>query len=161
MRGTTQAFPGLCRWSELGRIPLLLHHHPWVFVRPAGHSMALSLWIILMTDLHLHTGDEQCSVCLPPPVSISIKRHHWRGFCEAAMELCVGRAHGDVCAAQLFIPHFCIYKRLIQEAPATQGKQLFGDSSILLLFFFLVVFQALSLLSFFSCRGVWGREHEG
>lgn len=70
------------------------------------------------------------------PVPISIKRRRWRGFCEAAVEPRAGRERGDACAAQLFIPHSCIYKRLIQEAPATQGKQLFGDSSILLLFLF-------------------------
>lgn len=76
------------------------------------------------------------------------------------MEPRAGRERSDACAAQLFIPHSCIYKRLIQEAPATQGKQLFGDSSILLLFLFLVVFQALSLLCFFSCGGRGGGSVE-
>ena len=59
-----------------------------------------------------------------------------------------------LCAAQLFISYFCIYKRLIHEAPATQGKQLFGDSSILV--FFSSGFSSIISPLFLLLRGVGG-----
>lgn len=115
---------------------------------------------------HQAQRDEQHSLPLASqPLYISIKRCCWRGFCKVSHRVWAAQCAGQgtlqcLHAAQLFISHFCIYKRLIHEAPATQGKQLFGDSSILgffFFFFFLLVFQALSLLCFFS----WGVVREG
>lgn len=149
-----------------------LHHHACAFVNTSRYTLANGFVYNFVDRIifacmwsqayHQARWDEQCSLPFAShPLYISIKKCHWRGFCKVSHRVwavqCVGQGMlRCLCAAQLFISYFCIYKRLIHEAPATHGKQLFGDSSILV-FFFLVVFQALSLPCFFSCwLGGWG-----
>lgn len=156
LEGTNWFFPGLCWWIESREDGSLFSPAPPPsciseyqqctssngFVAVYNFVVRIILACMPSQTYSQAWWDEQCLLPLTShPLHISIKRCHWRRFCKVSHRVWAAQCMGQrmlrcLCAAQLFISYFCIYKRLIHEAPATQGKQLFGDSSILLLFFF-------------------------
>lgn len=171
LEGTNWLLLGCAGGLSLGRNPVLsCTNRLCAFVNTSEHTSAdgfvtvhnlTELYWLARDPRHITGHDEMSNAHCPlPPIvyTSQLKGAIEEGFVKRAIEseqVCRTGNAAMLCAAQLFISHFCIYKRLIHEAPAAQGKQLFGDSSILLFFFFLGVFQALSLLCFYSCVA-WG-----